>query len=233
MTSPNDNTLIDKKAYNTYTINSDAIDLYTGAQSIYMKDMPSNATDVRLIEKEYKIEITKVDEKNGMKISGVKFGLYDADGNKLRSYITNILGKITIVNLKEGTYTLKEESVPNGYKKGADHVLEIKSGNYTVTRKEINDTKTTEKIPQFTSTGTYAWSQNEDGTWQSNNYNVNNSTTTMTSDEFTIKSEGTLTFDWSVSSESENYDYVYYTIKNVNTQATIGGTSTKICGTAY
>ena len=233
MTSPNDNTLIDKKAYNTYTINSDAIDLYTGAQSIYMKDMPSNATDVRLIEKEYKIEITKVDEKNGMKISGVKFGLYDADGNKLRSYITNILGKITIVNLKEGTYTLKEESVPNGYKKGADHVLEIKSGNYTVTRKEINDTKTTEKIPQFTSTGTYAWSQNEDGTWQSNNYNVNNSTTTMTSDEFTIKSEGTLTFDWSVSSESENYDYVYYTIKNVDTQATIGGTSTKIGGTAY
>ena len=233
MTSPNDNTLIDKKAYNTYTINSDAIDLYTGAQSTYMKDMPSNATDVRLIEKEYKIEITKVDAKNGMKMSGVKFGLYDADGNKLRSYITNILGKITIVNLKEGTYTLKEESVPNGYKKGADHVLEIKDGNYTVTRKEINDTKTTEKIPQFTSTGTYAWSQNEDGTWQSNNYNVNNSTTTMTSDEFTIKSEGTLTFDWSVSSESENYDYVYYTIKNVDTQATIGGTSTKIGGTAY
>ena len=233
MTSPEDKTLIDKKTYNTYTINSDAIDLYTGAQSTYMKDMPSNATDVRLIEKEYKIEITKVDAKNGMKMSGVKFGLYDVDGNKLRSYITNILGKITIVNLKEGTYTLKEESVPNGYKKGADHVLEIKDGNYTVTRKEINDTKTTEKIPQFTSTGTYAWSQNEDGTWQSNNYNVNNSTTTMTSDEFKIKSEGTLTFDWSVSSESENYDYVYYTIKNVDTQATIGGTSTKIGGTAY
>ena len=142
MTSPNDKLLIDKKAYNTYTINSDAIDLYTGAQSIYMKDMPSNATDVRLIEKEYKIEITKVDEKNGMKISGVKFGLYDADGNKLRSYITNILGKITIVNLKEGIYTLKEESVPNGYKKGADYVLEIKSGNYTVTKK----VETTEEV---------------------------------------------------------------------------------------
>ena len=142
MTSPEDKTLIDKKTYNTYTINSDAIDLYTGAQSTYMKDMPSNATDVRLIEKEYKIEITKVDAENGAKISGAKFSIYDANGNKLKSYITNILGKITIVDLKEGKYVIKEDVAPNGYEKGADHVLEIKDGNYTVTRKS----ETTEEV---------------------------------------------------------------------------------------
>ena len=142
MTSPEDKTLIDKKTYNTYTINSDAIDLYTGAQSTYMKDMPSNVTDVRLIEKEYKIEITKVDSENGAKISGAKFSIYDANGNKLKSYITNILGKITIVDLKEGKYVIKEDVAPNGYEKGADHVLEIKDGNYTVTRKS----ETTEEV---------------------------------------------------------------------------------------
>ena len=134
MTSPNDKTLIDKKTYNTYTINSDAIDLYTGVQSTYMKDMPSNATDVRLIEKEYDIEITKTDAKNGMKISGVQFGLYDTEGNKLRSYTTNILGKTIIANIKEGTYILKEEQAPYGYEKCADHIILIKDGNYTVTR---------------------------------------------------------------------------------------------------
>lgn len=241
MTSPNDKLLIDKKAYNTYTINSDAIDLYTGAQSIYMKDMPSNATDVRLIEKEYKIEITKVDEKNGMKISGVKFGLYDVDGNKLRSYITNILGKITIVNLKEGTYTLKEEQVPDGYDRIDGYTITIKDGKYTVKYLQYDDIQydnITFTAPNLAD-GTAGWSQNEDGTWQSNNTyidssNQNNSTTsTMTSNEFTVTKEGKLSFDWSVSSQSVSRDYVYYTITNVDTGKTIGGTSTKIGGTSY
>ena len=39
-------------------------------------------------------------------------------------------------------------------------------------------------------------------------------------------------FEWSVSSESVNYDYVYYTITNLDTNKTIGGTLTKIGGTA-
>ena len=233
MTAPNDTNLVDKKAYNTYTVNSDAIDIYTGVQSTYMQNMPSNATDVRLTEKEYDIEITKTDAKNGAKLSGVQFGIYNEQGEKVRSNYTNILGKTIIRNLKEGTYTIKEEVVPQGYEKSQDHILVIKDGNYTVTRQGKNETNITEKTPQFTSTGTYAWTQNADGVWQSNNYNVNSSTTTMTSNEFTLKKSGVLTFDWTVSSESSSYDYVYYTIKNVNTQATIGGTSTKIGGTTY
>ena len=52
----------------------------------------------------------------------------------------------------------------------------------------------------------------------------------MTSDEFTLEEDGSISFDWAVSSESANYDYLYYTITNVDTNDTIGGTSTKIGG---
>ena len=146
MTAPNDTNLVDKKAYNTYTINSDAIDIYTGLQSTYMQNMPSNATDVRLTEKEYDIEITKTDAKNGAKLSGVQFGIYNEQGEKVRSNYTNILGKTVIRNLKEGTYTIKEEVVPQGYEKSEDHILVIKDGNYTVTKSDIIMAQGTETI---------------------------------------------------------------------------------------
>ena len=146
MTAPNDTNLVDKKAYNTYTINSDAIDIYTGLQSTYMQNMPSNATDVRLTEKEYDIEITKTDAKNGAKLSGVQFGIYNEQGEKVRSNYTNILGKTVIRNLKEGTYTIKEEVVPQGYEKSEDHILVIKDGNYTVTKSKKIVAQGTETI---------------------------------------------------------------------------------------
>ena len=491
MVAPNDESLEDKYAYNTYTINSEAIDLYTGLKAAYLKDMPSNVTEVRLTKKEYNVEILKVDEVTKNKLSGVQFGIYDEQGKKLKTGLTGILGIATIKNLKEGTYTIKEEIVPLGYDKAEDYTLIIENGNYTLKQAEeikaqgeidlegniptikitienkrangsitvykideyldtnkqeiplqgvefnlldtdqnviatgttnesgnivfeglewgktyilkekqalqgyelaekntylskINkdkvvvvenvrktgtvtltkeDEKTTEKIQgakyglyakediynkkgeveyqrdqlisektakengqvtfekltwgeyyikeiesvygyelseekllftvndqnvenviqktgkevrskanlellkvddkgkllqgvefelfdengnkkvrqeidsgesqlTFKSTGTYAWKQNEDGTWQSENYHVNNSTATMETDEFTIQN-GTLTFDWSVSSESVNYDYAYYTITNVKTGEKIGGANTKIGGTSY
>ena len=491
MVAPNDESLEDKYAYNTYTINSEAIDLYTGLKAAYLKDMPSNVTEVRLTKKEYNVEILKVDEVTKNKLSGVQFGIYDEQGKKLKTCLTGLLGIATIKNLKEGTYTIKEEIVPLGYDKAEDYTLIIENGNYTLKQAEeikaqgeidlegniptikitienkrakgsitvykideyldtnkqeiplqgvefnlldtnqnviatgttnesgnivfeglewgktyilkekqalqgyelaekntylskLNkdkvvivenvrktgtvtltkeDEKTTEKIQgakyglyakediynkkgeveyqkdqlisekttnengqvtfekltwgeyyikeietvygyelseekllftvndqnvenviqktakevrskanlellkvddkgkflqgvefelfdengnkkvrqeidsgesqlTFKSTGTYAWKQNEDGTWQSENYHVNNSTATMESDEFTIQN-GTLTFDWSVSSESVNYDYAYYTITNVKTGETIGDANTKIGGTSY
>ena len=491
MVAPNDESLEDKYAYNTYTINSEAIDLYTGLKAAYLKDMPSNVTEVRLTKKEYNVEILKVDEVTKNKLSGVQFGIYDEQGKKLKTSLTGLLGIATIKNLKEGTYTIKEEIVPLGYDKTEDYTLIIENGNYTLKQAEeikaqgeidlegniptikitienkrakgsitvykideyldtnkqeiplqgvefnlldtnqnviatgttnesgnivfeglewgktyilkekqalqgyelaekntylskLNkdkvvivenvrktgtvtltkeDEKTTEKIQgakyglyakediynkkgeveyqkdqlisekttnengqvtfeklawgeyyikeietvygyelseekllftvndqnvenviqktakevrskanlellkvddkgkflqgvefelfdengnkkvrqeidsgesqlTFKSTGTYAWKQNEDGTWQSENYHVNNSTATMESDEFTIQN-GTLTFDWSVSSESVNYDYAYYTITNVKTGETIGDANTKIGGTSY
>ena len=231
MTAPYNTELIDKKAYNAYTINSDAIDLYSGAQSTYMVNMPSNEVDVRLVEKEYDVYITKTDATNGMKLQGARFAIYDSNGQKIKSEMTTILGTLPFKNLKAGTYTIKEEQAPAGYKTVDDYTLVINpDGSYTI--HSIQNENVTEKI-SFTSTGNYAWTQNGDGTWQSNNFNVNNSTTTMTSNEFTLESEGTVEFDWSVSSESVSYDYLYYTIKNVDTGATISGTgtTTKIGGT--
>lgn len=85
----------------------------------------------------------------------------------------------------------------------------------------------------FSSEGeTYPWTQREDGTWESGGKAINNAVSNMTSNEFTLKENGNITFDWSVSSESISYDYVYYTITNTKTGATIGGDSTKIGGTS-
>ena len=231
MDAPFDTTLEDKKVYNAYTINSDAIDLYSGIQSTYMDNMPSNEVDVRLVEKTYDVYITKTDATNGIKLQGAKFSLYDTNGQKIRTDLSGLLGNIPFKNLKAGTYIIKEEQAPAGYKTIHDYTLVINSdGSYTVDTFEDEDV--TEELT-FTSTGDYAWTQNVDGTWQSNNYNVNSTTTTMKSNEFTLESEGTVDFDWSVSSESVSYDYLYYTIKNAETGATISGTgtTTKIGGT--
>ena len=65
------------------------------------------------------------------------------------------------------------------------------------------------------------------------NYHVNSSTSTLTSEEFTVSEKGIISFDWSVSSQGTSYDYLYYTITNLNNSTTIGGTTTKIGGTPY
>lgn len=86
----------------------------------------------------------------------------------------------------------------------------------------------------LSSNSTYKWTARDDGTWESTgNYNINSSTSTLTSENFELKKPGKITFDWSVSSESASYDYVYYTITEVKTNKTIGGESTKIGGTGY
>ena len=136
MVAPNDESLEDKYAYNTYTINSEAIDLYTGLKAAYLKDMPSNVTEVRLTKKEYNVEILKVDEVTKNKLSGVQFGIYDEQGKKLKTCLTGLLGIATIKNLKEGTYTIKEEIVPLGYDKAEDYTLIIENGNYTLKQAE-------------------------------------------------------------------------------------------------
>lgn len=87
----------------------------------------------------------------------------------------------------------------------------------------------------FSSTSSYKWTQRDDGTWESTgNHNIHSSTSTLTSN-FELLQEATLKFDWSVSSESVSYDYVYYTITNTKTNKVLSGTgdTTKIGGTSY
>lgn len=93
-------------------------------------------------------------------------------------------------------------------------------------------------VPDITlsSTGTYQLTQRDDGTWESTGiYHQASKTTTLTSNEIDLQQSATLKFDWSVSSESASYDYVYYTITDLNTNKAVNGTgtSTKIGGTGY
>ena len=57
-------------------------------------------------------------------------------GKKLKTGLTGILGTATIKNLKEGTYTIKEEIGPLGYDKAEDYTLIIENRNYTLKRAE-------------------------------------------------------------------------------------------------
>ena len=76
---------------------------------------------------------------------------------------------------------------------------------------------------------TYPWIETS-GVWKSGNYNVNSSTSTITSSAFTLTNASTLRFDWAVSSEGASYDYLYYTIYKDGTAVSGTGTSTKIGG---
>lgn len=54
---------------------------------------------------------------------------------------------------------------------------------------------------------TLTWSKLQDGTYQSGK--KTSSTSTMTSKEFTLEKNGSISFEWAVSSESASYDYLY------------------------
>lgn len=91
--------------------------------------------------------------------------------------------------------------------------------------------RTTKNI-EITNDETYQWSYNETThIWSSNTVGINDSTTNLTF-SYTFEQAATISFDYSVSSESENYDYIYYTIYK-DGEVYDGGTSTKIGGTSY
>ena len=78
--------------------------------------------------------------------------------------------------------------------------------------------------------GDYDWEKNEDGTLVSGNYNIDNSKSTLKAD-FEIMEKGKIDFDWSVSSESPNYDYLYVEVKNLVDDSQVH--YDKIEGTTY
>ena len=78
---------------------------------------------------------------------------------------------------------------------------------------------------------TYPWTSS-DGLYKSSNQGKD-STTTNLKFSFTAPTNNTyISFDWSVSSESASYDYLYYTITKDGTTLSDTGTSTKIGGTS-
>ena len=77
---------------------------------------------------------------------------------------------------------------------------------------------------------TYPWIITN-GLYKSTNHD-HNTTSNMTF-KFTLIKSMVLKFDWSISSESVSYDYLYYTIKKDGQTLSGTGVSTKIGGTSY
>ena len=94
----------------------------------------------------------------------------------------------------------------------------------------VEGTGTESTLSTITNDATYPWVVSS-GLYTSTN--KTDSTTSNLTFTFDVTSKSVLTFDWSVSSESASYDYVYYTITKDGTALSDTGTSTKIGGTTY
>ena len=116
------------------------------------------------------------------------------------------LTKVNIVYDKTGIPV----PVPKGYTASS-----VESEMYV---NGLNTTKTGTKTElELTSAGDYPWTQNDDGVWVSGNKGVVSTTSTLTSNEFTVgENGGHLTINWTVSSHYQ-YAYLYAVVTNVNT----------------
>ena len=116
-------------------------------------------------------------------------------------------GSPTASSIAEGTYKYNETK----------QTTTTLTGGTTITKTVTNDT-------------TYPWTET-DGLYKSSTQGVNSSTTNLTFSVTAPSNNTYLSFDWSVSSESARYDYIYYTITKNGTALSDTGTSTKIGGT--
>jgi len=107
------------------------------------------------------------------------------------------------------------------------------NGTYTYNQTETKEMLTggTEVTPTVTNDTTYPWTETN-GVYKSTTQGKN-STTTNLKFKFTATGNTALSFDWSVSSESATYDYIYYTITKNGTTVSGTGETTKIGGTTY
>ena len=128
----------------------------------------------------------------------------------------------TMVKSKDGI----DVPVPKGYTASSVESESYVNGTFETLYLNKNLTDT------FTSEGTYPWSKNSKGIWTSGNYNIDSSTSEMTSEEFTVSEDGgILQLNWTVSCEFYN-DYLYGEIINTTTNST-EKTTIKLNGTKY
>ena len=117
--------------------------------------------------------------------------------------------------------------VPTGYTASS-----VANERYVGTTSETKTFYLANTITSFTSSGTYPWSKNSNGIWVSGNYNVNSSTSEMTTSSFTVGAKGgKVKLNWSVSSEA-NYDKLYGQVINTSTNSVVA-TVGNISGTSY
>ena len=128
----------------------------------------------------------------------------------------------TMVKSKDGI----DVPVPKGYTASSVESESYVNGTFETLYLNKNLTDT------FTSEGTYPWTKNDSGIWTSGNYNIDSSTSEMTSEEFTVSEDGgILQLNWTVSCEFFN-DYLYGEIINTTTGST-EKTTIKLNGTDY
>ena len=130
------------------------------------------------------------------------------------------------INNSKGYYTGRSGGSSNS-EASSEGTYKYNQTKNTVTEMIDEGTQIT---PTITNDTTYPWTET-DGLYKSSNQGKN-STTTNLKFSFTAPTNNTyLSFDWSVSSESASYDYLYYTITKDGTTLSDTGTSTKIGGT--
>ena len=137
-------------------------------------------------------------------------------------------GTCTEVNINNSS------KIYTGRSGGSSSASKDDEGTYKYNQTDIVNTEMLDEGTPITPTvmndTTYPWTIS-DGLYKSSNQGKN-STTTNLKFSFTAPTDETyLSFDWSVSSESKDYDYLYYTITKDGTTLSDTGTSTKIGGT--
>ena len=155
-----------------------------------------------------------------------------ADNQK--EQINYIWGEIKPGKKNANNYTMVTSSdgiqvpVPTGYTASS-----VKDETYVGCKFEkVTNTWYSQDITNtLSSSGTYPWSKNSNGIWVSGNYNVNSSTSEMTTSSFTVGAKGgSVKINWSVSSEG-NYDKLYGQIINTSTGSVVA-TTEKLSGTS-
>ena len=167
----------------------------------------------------------RVENNNG----NLQVNVLSGDVKETSSNGTNV--SITVENAPIFTLTKRDkdtnELIPNTefriYNVNDNDFARDIDGNYVGIHEKYS------QVP-LKSVGDYGWKKNSDGTLQSENYHVGKSKSTLKA-EIEIMEKGKLDFDWSVSSESPNYDYFYVEIKNLNDDSQVH--YDKIEGTEY
>lgn len=88
-----------------------------------------------------KVSIIKIDKKTNQPLAGAKLVVKDSEGRVVTSWTTTTNAHV-IRNLKNGTYTVTEESAPKGYKLNKEPVeFTITDSNKDITVKFYNEAK--------------------------------------------------------------------------------------------
>ena len=73
-------------------------------------------------------DTSMTDKNTCYSLEGAQFTVYDADGKEAAVLTADKDGKTNAVELKVGTYTVKETKIPEGYAKAADQKVTVKAG---------------------------------------------------------------------------------------------------------